>query len=217
MNATSPAAYSGLRIAKASDSQPKGDPGTNSSGLDWGEIKQGQEFTFFLMYAELDRYLQLKDRQADSQVSKLISVYRTYLESEVSPAGGRLWIWNEPGGLFLFPYDGESYQPVVTCIRLMLNKKIFNVEMIGSTIFYSYRIALHAGKTVFRRRGDTEQIVSEAVNYIYHMGQRFTEKGNLCITEDAARVLPRSLQEVFLPVGSFEGKKILKFNLPRNL
>lgn len=128
-----------------------------------------------------------------------------------------MWIWNEPGGLFLFPFDGSSYQPVVTCMRLMLNKKIFNVEMIGSTIFYSYRIALHLGNTVFRRRGDTEQIVSEAMNYIFHLGQRFSEEGNLYITREVTGLLPRSMQEAFLPAGSFEEREVLKFNLPRNL
>lgn len=211
------AAYAGLHIKKKPSTRSKAESGAKLSGTNWESVRQGQEYTFFMLYAVLDRYQEIKDRQAAGQVSKLVSLYREYLENAFAPAGGMLWIWNEPAGLFLFPFDGRTHDPVIACMRLMLNKKIFNVEKIGSTICYSYRFALHLGDTMFRRRGDTEQIVSEAVNYIFHIGQRFIEDGNLYITEEVTGVLPSNLRKVFLPAGSFEGKNVLRFNLPRNL
>jgi class 3 adenylate cyclase len=187
------------------------------SGRDWSTVTQGKEYTFFLMYTELDGYAELKDRLGEAQVRKLLAVHRRYTETMTGQVGGRLWMWNEPGGLILFPFDGEGFEPVVTCIRLMLNKKIFNVEMIGSTVFYSYRIALHLGSTVYKEKGQTGQIVSDAVNYIFHFGQRSTEPGGLYITGEVHDLLPVRVKQVFLPAGSYEQKSIFKYKLPRNL
>jgi hypothetical protein len=101
------------------------------SGRDWRGIKSGQEYTFTLMYIELDDKAKLKDSLSDHQLIYVTKRFKSFVQRAVAPLGGRLWIWNDFGGLVLFPYDGKSCEPIITCFRLMLSRTIFSVEELG--------------------------------------------------------------------------------------
>jgi hypothetical protein len=166
------------------------------------------------MFFQLDQYDHLKDKASDGLTTRLTEKVRSYAESVVAPAYGRLWMWNESGGIFLFPFDGENYSPVTSCIRMMLSRRIYNVEVIGSTILYTYRVALHLGNTVYQERGKTNHIISDAVNFIHHLGSKRLEEGSFLLTGELHDLLPESLKNTFSSAGSFEGKSIFRFELP---
>jgi hypothetical protein len=187
------------------------------SGSDWSGVRPGKEYTFFLLYVKLDQYESIKEKQGDDLTNRLIEKFRAYIESALTAAGGRLWMWNESGGVFLFPFDGQSYAPVVSCIRIMLARRIFNVEVIGSTILFSYRIALDVGNTTYQERGRTGHIISDSVNFIHHLGQRRLEEGSFFVTGELHTMLPDALKETFSPVDRYEGRHILRFNQPLHL
>jgi hypothetical protein len=132
----------------------------------------------------------------------------------VAGANGRLWIWDDYGGLALFPYDGTDFEPVLTCYRLALSRRIYNIEVFSLSVQHSYRIALDIGSTVYRSRGRTGTLVSGAINDIFNLGKKFCKPGNFYITEKVFELVPEGLKKRFLPVGNFQGNKIMRMRLP---
>jgi len=184
------------------------------SGNNWNSVKTGQEYTFYLMFVELDNQITLKNQFSDVQLNIAVNKFKDFIERMVAPEHGRIWMWNEFGGLILFPYSGTGFSAVLACMRLVLSRKIFSVEELNFKKIVSYRIALHIGNTVYRKRGDTGTIISSSINTIFHLGKRYVKPGNFYITSDVYRHLPQKVKKTFRAAGSFEGHEIVKMRLP---
>ncbi|MGQ9616658.1 MAG: hypothetical protein ACUVWJ_09720 [Spirochaetota bacterium] len=187
--------------------------GYSISYTNWNKIEDGKEYLFWLMYIELDHLASLKDTLAETQYTTLIKCFRSFVERIVAGANGRLWIWDDNGGLVLFPYNGTDFEPVLTCYRLILSRRIYNIEVFSLSVQHSYRIALDVGITVYRSRGRTGTIVSGAINDIFNLGKKFCKPGNFYITEKVFEIVPEGLKKQFLPVGNFQGNKIMRMRL----
>jgi hypothetical protein len=184
------------------------------SGADWSVVRSGQEYTFGMMYIELDDQPTLKNKHSDSQISALMDAFKRFIDRSIAPLNGRIWIWNDFGGLVLFPFDGKRCDASVICLRLMLSKRLFSVEESRIDRIFSYRIAFHLGNTVFKNKGETGTIVSKSINTIFHLGQKYLRPGQFYISEDALRFAPEKLRKLFVPVGNYEGHDVLRMKLP---
>jgi len=184
------------------------------SGRDWKRIRTGQEYTFCLMYIELDNQNVLREKFADNQLKYIMNTFEKVVKRAVFEAEGRIWICNNFGGLLLFPFDGESCKVCVVCLRLMISRNIISVEDFNLNYLISYHIVLHIGNTVYRGKGETGTIVSGSINSIFHIGKRFARPGNMYITSEVYECLPVSLKGCFISGGNFEGLNIFKLKLP---
>ncbi len=184
------------------------------SGSSWSSVRTGQEYTFCLMFVELDDQITLKNQFSDAQLNIAVNKFKDFIDRTVAPEQGRIWMWNEFGGLILFPYDGACFGAVLACMRLVLSRKLFSVEELDFKTLVSYRIALHIGNTVYRRRGDTGTIISSSINTIFHLGKKYVNPGNFYVTADVYRNLPQKLKKSFRAAGSFEGHGIMRMRLP---
>ncbi len=205
--------------AATEDSAPKGRTASHTkryilSGEDWSGVRTGQEYTFYLMFAELDNQMALKNQFSDAQLNIAVNKFKNFIERMVSSEHGRIWMWNEFGGLILFPYNGESYGAVLACMRIIFSRKLFSVEELNFKKLVSYRIALHIGNTVYRRRGDTGTIISSSINTIFHLGKKYVKPGNFYMTSDVHRHLPQKVKKTFRDAGRFEGHEIMRMRLP---
>ncbi len=185
-----------------------------SSGKDWRGVKTGQEYTFYLMFAELDNQTALKNQFSDVQLNIAVNKFKSFIERMVASEHGRIWIWDEFGGLILFPYSGTSFGVVITCMRIILSRKLFSVEELNFKKLVSYRITLHIGNTVYRQRGETGTIISSSINTIFHLGKKYVKPGNFYMTAKLYRNLPQKVKKIFRPAGSFEGHEIMRMRLP---
>lgn len=181
------------------------------SGGDWTKISQGSEYTFCMMFIELDRKNEIKKSQFGAGAANPVEIFRSYVENHIQGANGKIWMWMESGGLILFPFDGKSCgDALVAGFRMMLNRKIYSIEQSIFNTLLSFRIAVHIGNTVYKKRGDTGTIVSDSINSIFHLGQKFAEPGNLYLTEHAHRYSPEGLKSHMKTIGQFEGREIFR-------
>jgi len=183
-------------------------------GPSWREVAPDQEYTFWMLYVEMDGGREYQERSSDSDASSLLASFKQVLNEYVDPAGGRIWMWKEAAGLVLFPFDGESYAPVVACLRMMLNRAIINVESFSTRTAVSFRFALHVGNTTYRNAGHTGTIVSDDVNFIFHLGTRFAKPGEYALTGQVTEVIPGPLQSYLIHGGDFEGRPVYRMKLP---
>jgi len=75
------------------------------------------------------------------------------------------------------------------------------------------RIGLHSGKVAFM--SDTGKMISDVINLAAHLEKKGTQPGFVSITESIWKALPSKLQDLFDPVGDFEGT--LKMSSPNRL
>ena len=179
------------------------------SGPDWKNIKQGQEYTFYFMLIELDNKNALKGL-APELFDDITETFRQYVQDMVAPMNGRIWMWMNYGGLVLFPYDGKECDIVEAALRLMVNRKLMSAENIQYDMNISYRIAMHVGNTVYKSKGETGEIVSDSINSVFHLGQKYAEPSSFFLTGDIFAMLPKSLLDYYIPAGEYEGRKIFR-------
>ncbi len=179
------------------------------SGNDWKNIKQGQEYTFYFLFVELDNKNALKGL-APEQMSDITNTFRKYIEDTVAPMNGRIWMWMHFGGLILFPFDGKKCNIIEAALRLMVNRKLMSAETIQLDINLSFRIAMHVGNTVYKSKGDTGEIVSDSINSVFHLGQKYTEPSSFFLTDDLFMLLPSRLMNYYVPAGEYEGRNIFR-------
>jgi hypothetical protein len=184
------------------------------SGRDWSSIRPGHEYTFGMMYIELDDQSILKNKLSDGQINAFMHSFKRYIERNVVVERGRIWIWNDYGGLVLFPFDGNRCDATVIGLRLMLSRRLFSVEETCLDMIFSYKIALHVGNTVYKKKGTTGTIVSTSINTIFHLGQKYLHPGQFYVTREAFAFSPAGLKDSFVQVGNYEGHDIFRMKLP---
>ncbi len=181
-----------------------------SSGRDWTLVKPGKEYTFCFMYIELDNFHDMKKTAGTERAKKIMESFHNYIGNYVSSINGRIWMWMEYSGLILFPFDGSKCDAILSSFKLMLNRELINQIDLKMDYSYSYNIVMHLGNTIFRERGETGTIVSDSINSIFHLGQKYAEDQNFYLTESMERYIPSGVRDYFIPSGEFEGRKIIR-------
>lgn len=183
------------------------------SGPDWSGVYPGREYTFYLLFIELDGKEEMERKYGVRNLGIALSSFRSYIESSVRPYQGRLWIWSSFGGLILFPFNGKECPALGCLFRLVLFRHLYDIEESRFPNFLSYRLALHVGNLVYSER-NAGSVVSDGLNSVFHLGQHFARPGGFYLTEEALRFGPPVLRPFFLEAGEFEGRKILRMRLP---
>jgi hypothetical protein len=189
------------------------DTGENAiplSGPDWKLVRSGKEYRFCFLFVELDRGSSIKTSQFGGQNKNPADMFKKYVETQLKGSGGKVWMWMDYSGLILFPFDGKTCSAVAPLLRLILNRSIFVVDESIFNQMLSFRVALHIGSTAYRDRGDTGKIVSDTINFIFHLGQKRAEPGSVYVSEEVRSLIPPTLSELFTDADEFEGRKIFR-------
>ncbi len=174
------------------------------SGSDWADVEDGKVYTFLMVYAGLDQAGDLHRKSSEGFLASLRRRFSAMLEQAFAEHAARVWMWKEDEGLLLMPFDGQTINAVVPALRLVLNRVVINAEEFAQFGELSWRLALHLGNTTYRSSGRTGAIVSESVNFLFHLGSRFVEPGGLAVTGACHPLVPEGVRPLFNHRGSFE-------------
>jgi hypothetical protein len=191
---------------------PPARPG-RPSGADWSRLREGEEYTFSLLFIELDGAEDLELRFGAANLAEALASFRAYVERSASPFSGRTWIWSRFGGIVLFPFDGRHEQAAPCGLSMTLYKYLYDIEESRFPHFVSWRIAAHLGEVAWRERA-TGTLVSETLNSIFHLGQQFVPPGSFHVTDDIHALAGGPMREFFVPAGQFEGRHIWRMRRP---
>jgi hypothetical protein len=176
----------------------------------WEGVKSGNEYPFFMFMAEISIPQEWKKKSGSDHLNFLKKTFQDVTERVTEPYGGRIWIWNDYGGLVLFPYEGPSSHPVVSGIKLLMNRVLVSVEDFNLHSPISIRVAMHLGTTTYKARGKTGTIISDSINSIFHLGIKYTPLNDFDITEDVYNCLEDRVKDLFTDAGSYEGRHIFR-------
>jgi hypothetical protein len=180
------------------------------SGTDWNSIQQGNEYTFYFLYIELTPSKEWQVKSDDKNKKDFQIKFEQAVRRRIEPAHGKVWMWNEWGGLILFPFTAQNAQPVIIATRMILNRPLISIEEIKASTLVDYRIAFHLGNTTYHKRGYTGEIISDDINFIFHLGKKRIEENTLYITERAYPQIPTSIRSLLLESQSFEGRRLYR-------
>jgi hypothetical protein len=180
------------------------------SPTDWSIVKTGKEYTFYLMYIQLENSSRLTKNFGDSQIKAADNSFKAYIDRKIAHSGGKIWMWNNFEGLILFPFTGRKCNAILTCFGLMLSQKIYSVENRHFHSMLSIRIAIHIGNTIYRKKGDTGTIVSDSINTTFNLGRKFGDPGNFYLTKQVLEFAHEGLKGCFIPAGHYNGIKIMR-------
>ncbi len=179
----------------------------------WDDIVEGREYPFFLLFVEVDDAEEMKKRYQPENLTRSMETFRLYVDRAISSHGGKLWLWSGFGGVVLFPPMDGGFPPFIGALRLLLARPIYDAEESPLPNYLSFRMAMSHGSLVYRAKR-TGGIISDALNSIFHLGQKYTQRGQFTLTVDVYRRVPDRLKEYCVPSGTFEGHKIYRVRTP---
>jgi hypothetical protein len=187
--------------------------GSPSSGGDsfpgWSALEEGSELRVRFCYAAVGNQKSLLERIGEKRLDKLREDFAAFLESWAKESCGIVWIRETAGCLLLFPPRDEGMNPVLAAFRLLLDRALIGYEVFKLEVPLSFRFAFHAGRTMWQRPGATGRIVSEDVNFVFHLGTKAAGDGYILASSDAEDAIPASLRDLFTAAGDFEGHNLL--------
>ncbi len=183
-------------------------PNLIPSPSQWSRIRIGAEYSFVMMYVGLDLGLGVSSDSRVAMLQSSLKDFRAALQDEIAPFHGKLWFWKDTAGLVLFPFDGESGDAIVAAMRIVLIRLFWQAEGRTNYVTKHFRLAIDVGNTVYTDGAQRETLVSDMVNYMFHLGGKHAEDGQCVISEEMLSRCPEGLRPYFVPCGDFGGKKI---------
>ena len=173
----------------------------------WKSLRSGTPATFFFLFVSLSEKSGLRARIGESVFSAVKNRLRDVLRQALADADALLWIETEDNCVFLVPpIKPNARAAVEASLKMILNSRLIGIEKLGLSFPLDFTIALHRGETIFHAPGKTGAVVSEPVNYIFHLGTKKAEAGRLTISDAVPEdALPEGLLHLFSPAGVFEG------------
>jgi hypothetical protein len=94
-------------------------------------------------------------------------------------------------------------------MRLLLSAPLIAIETLGLSIPVNFVFSLHYGQVSYKPPGKTGTVVSDAVNFIFHLGAKKAEPGRLTIPGELPDgTVPKTLEDCFVSAGEYEGRRI---------
>jgi hypothetical protein len=178
----------------------------------WQSLRAGTTAPFFFLYVSLagEGEVNLRSRLGEGSYKLLRDRLRTFLQQSFYEANALFWMETEANCLFLIPPKGEQVKAAIAAaLKTLMNTSMIMAETLGLSVPAGFIFALHYGKTPYRAPGKTGTVVSDAVNFIFHLGTKCAEIGRLTLSDEIpGEALPPQLADIFIPAGSFEGRNL---------
>ncbi|HTX71987.1 MAG TPA: hypothetical protein VMC79_04105 [Rectinemataceae bacterium] len=175
----------------------------------WKRLTEGEAVAVRFCYAAIGNQRELLERIGETRLYRLREDFAAFLNPWAAECGGLVWIREAIGSLLLFPPVDEGMNPILAAFRLLLDRALIGYEVFRLETPLSFRFAFHAGRTMWRKPGSTGDVVSEDVNFIFHLGARASPDGMIVVTESSESMIPTCLRDLFSIAGDFEGKSLI--------
>ena len=172
----------------------------------WKSIRMGTVGSFFFLFVSLSGKFNLRSKLGENGFKTVKNRLRDVLQHELWDAEALLWMETEDYYLFLIPARAANIKAAMEAVmKMLINSQLISIENLGLSIKVDFTFALHYGETIYQAPGKTGAVISETVNYIFHLGAKKAETGRLTLTENIPdEAIPEGLKDFFRDAGVFE-------------
>jgi class 3 adenylate cyclase len=177
----------------------------------WKNIAAGQTIPVYLLYASLQGKTALSTRLGETAYEQFYKKLLAFLHQNFQSAEGLLWMETGKDCLFLVPPKAKCVETaVVSCLRMLISAPQIAIETLNLGIPVNFVFALHYGQVTYKPPGKTGTVVSDAVNFIFHLGSKRAEPGRLTVSAEVPDVtISPKLEDLFVKAGEFEGRGLV--------
>jgi len=176
----------------------------------WKKMQVGKSMPFYLLYCALQGKTALDARLDEKVIHQIHKKFLTRLVDDLEEADGQLWMNTGKDGLFLIPPRAKCVEAAIkACVGLVISAPQIVFETLNIGMPANFVFALHYGSISYKPPGKTGTIVSDAINFVFHLGAKKSEPGRLTLSGELPDVtVPQNLQDLFISAGEFEGRKV---------
>jgi len=177
----------------------------------WKSIQPGTVYPFLFLYVSVSAQMNLKTRLGEAGYIAFRDRLRFIIQQALTESDPLLWMETDASALYLVPpCEHNVGSATETCFRMLLGAPLIGYERLCLPFPITFTFAMHYGTTEYAPPGKTGTIVSDAVNFSYHLGAKRAEPGRLTISGEAAALFStRGFQDLFVTAGSYEGRDIV--------
>jgi hypothetical protein len=178
----------------------------------WSSVKTGTMAPFFFLFVSVEGDKgSFRDTLGEAAFTGVRNRLRVFLQQRFESSKALLWIESESNSLLLIPPRTPLIrEALVSSLKILMAAPVIGFENLGLNFPVRFTFALHYGKTIYRAPGKTGTVISDAVNFIFHLGTKRADPGRLTLSgETPASVIPAGLEDMFLKAGEFEGRSLV--------
>jgi hypothetical protein len=174
----------------------------------WSSMPSGKVMPFFLLFVSLSGKTNLSSRLGEAAYVQLRKRFLGYLQQSLREADGLLWMETQTDCLFLIPPKAKTAAAAAAAsLKILMGAPMITMEALGLAIPVDFVFALHYGKVAYKAPGKTGAVVSDAVNFVFHLGTKRAEAGRLTYSDELpGGAVPPALDDLFAGAGDFEGR-----------
>jgi len=176
----------------------------------WKNIQTGKTMPFYLLYCSIQGKTALTSRMGEKDYAQMHQRLLGYLYQNLLEGDGLAWMDSGKDCVFLLPPRQKCVEAgVKACLRMLPSSPLVVTELLGLGVQANFVFALHYGSVSYKPPGKTGTVVSDAINFIFHLGAKKAEPGRLTISDELPDgSIPQTLEDSFLSAGEYEGRKI---------
>jgi hypothetical protein len=176
----------------------------------WKNLPSGKNMPFYLLYCALHGKTNFTTRLGEAAYAQVHKRLLAYLYQNLQEADGLIWMDSGKDCLFLIPPRLQNAESTaMVCMRLLLSAPLIAIETLGLSIPVNLVFSLHYGQVSYEPPGKTGTVISDAVNFIFHLGAKKAEPGRLTISGELPDgTVPKALEDCFVSAGEYEGRQI---------
>jgi hypothetical protein len=176
----------------------------------WSSIRAGTTANFFFLFVSIDGGQGIRGTLGEAAFTSTKNRFRAFLQQRFESAKALLWMETESNSLLLIPPRAPLIrQAVLSSLKIIMAAPLIGIENLGLSIPVRFTFALHYGKTAYHAPGRTGTVISDAVNFIFHLGTNRAEPGRLTVSgETPPDAIPEELEDMFQKAGEFEGRDL---------
>jgi hypothetical protein len=148
--------------------------------VSWKKIAAGKAMPFYLLYCSLQGKVPLDDRFEPKVLAQIHKRFIVVMENNFDCADGLFWMDSGQDCLFLLPPKVKCVEEAIkSCIKMIVSAPLIVYESLDISIPVNFVFALHYGEVNYRPPGKTGTVVSDAINFIFHLGKKKAQPGRL--------------------------------------
>ncbi|MDR2965987.1 MAG: hypothetical protein LBU88_09450 [Treponema sp.] len=187
----------------------------------WKKMQPGMSMPFYLLYCSVEGKTSLDSRFNEKIVAAIHKRFIEFLQDNLDDSDSLLWMNSGRDCLFLVPPKQKCIELAIkACFNMLVSAPLFTLEYLDLTLPVNFIFALHYGTINYKPPGKTGTVVSDAINFVFHLGTKKAELGRLTLSGELPGVsVPKQIQDCFISSKDFEGRKIWqskKFEYPKN-
>lgn len=178
----------------------------------WEGLSEGNTYELCALFTGVWDANGLRTRLGEQRFSRFKVAAFGVVNTIIQEHGGLLWISDDQSFLALFPPESVS-QLVISAMHVLANMRLISFEQLRleQEVGYLY-FCISRCELPWQKPGQTGTVVSDALNYMYHLGRKFTPHCAIDLVDDLADTLDPRLKTFFTGVGSFENRPIRRFD-----